>query len=1236
MGLRTWLRLKKTAAIWRLVGRSTRPCPFGLEVLEDRTVPSAFTVTNTLDDGSAGSLRWAIAQTNGDTDPLSTIEFNLAGTGVQTIHAASDLPSIDHPVSLDGYTQPGSHANTNPMGGADPSDNAARLIAIEGSRLTVRAPGSTVRGLLMLDELRLANGDIVVEGNAIIGNGFINIRVQNGANYTIGGNTPAARNIIAGARGGIWIGSMTDSRIQGNYIGLDSTGMASFNSGIGQSAGIFANDADVFSDNLIGGTTSAERNVIAGWEDAQVYVESPETDQPVTGNHIEGNYIGTNALGTGTVVYSPVSPSWQAVGIRDRSGVILTDPLGPGPSGFVDTIACNLIAGVPAGGIEVWSSTQILGNVIGVDADGNPLPNGGDGITTFFSYSTAPTIIQDNIVAHNHGAGMQLSMGYNYDLRAVSDYMIVGNVIRDNDGPGIYVGQITIGARIESNTIAGNGFGTVDVGSGIIDHNGPGIWVLGASLDTVQSTGIQIRRNSIYGNAGLGIDLGETPIQQDRVTPATSYPEWYFDRPNGVGNLNGTNNGQAFPQLTTARAGTQSFVQGTLHSGAGQFFTLDFYANTNVDPSGYGEGEHWLGCLQVQTDANGDATFSGLLAGASCVGQWITATATDAAGNTSEFSFARQAADLGIYGTPGDNSITVNEAASGKVQVVVDGVSKTYAKPGTLYLCGGDGSDSYTINLGTGLPAQVVAADNGASGSDNLIVNGTAGNDIIHKTTGQVTWGAPAAVTIAYDGIENATINGGAGDDSITDPGAHTTVLGGPGNDWIAIDATSAGGVVVDGGEGTNTIVVQLGSLAGTVMVQTSSPTAADSLVVVGAAGDNSITATGSQITEGSQTIAVTAPLASLTLQGGSGATTMTVAGLTVPVESLSLAGGAGDTTIVLADLGTSVGSLAIDGGNPAATNVVQVEGRLPASVAVENIAPVATLLNGFVYEDFNDDGQIDFNENGIAGVHVHLHGTNDLQQTIDLDAITDSAGLYEFRGLRPGSYTVSAALPTGYTPGELTLGTAGGAVANGQFTVGVGSDDAMNYNFGERPASGGGILSGQTAGIGFWNNKKGQSLLKALNGGPSATQLGNWLATTFPNLFGANAGANNLAGKTNAEVAAVFQRLFVAKGMKLEAQVMATALAVYVTNQTLAGTVAADYGFVVTHDGVGIATVNVGTRGAAVGQANGTVMSVLDILLATDALSADSHGLLYRGNSAQRTAANDLYSAINAAGDIG
>jgi hypothetical protein len=140
-------------------------------------------------------------------------------------------------------------------------------------------------------------------------------------------------------------------------------------------------------------------------------------------------------------------------------------------------------------------------------------------------------------------------------------------------------------------------------------------------------------------------------------------------------------------------------------------------------------------------------------------------------------------------------------------------------------------------------------------------------------------------------------------------------------------------------------------------------------------------------------------------------------------------------------------------------------------------------------------------------------------------------------------------------------------------------------------------------------------------------------LAATFVNLYGANSG-NNLAGQSNAYVAALFQQDFVQQGPKLDAQVLATALAVYATSATLDPTqAAASYGFVVSGDGLGAATWNVGSDGDAFGVANNTSMTVMGLLLATDDQAVS--GLLYNGNTARRNEANAVYSALNQAGSV-
>src|SRR6476660_3236591 len=88
--------------------------------------PLVFTVTNINDTGT-GSLRQAITDANSMGGGMIT--FNIPGTGIHTISPMTALPTITQTVTIDGYTQPGSSANTNPptMG-----INAVLLIELNG------------------------------------------------------------------------------------------------------------------------------------------------------------------------------------------------------------------------------------------------------------------------------------------------------------------------------------------------------------------------------------------------------------------------------------------------------------------------------------------------------------------------------------------------------------------------------------------------------------------------------------------------------------------------------------------------------------------------------------------------------------------------------------------------------------------------------------------------------------------------------------------------------------------------------------------------------------------------------------------------------------------------------------------------------------------------------------------------------------------------------------------------
>ncbi|HDZ21692.1 hypothetical protein LCGC14_0698170 [marine sediment metagenome] len=312
---------------------------------------------------------------------------------------------------------------------------------------------------------------------------------------------------------------------------------------------------------------------------------------------------------------------------------------------------------------------------------------------------------------------------------------------------------------------------------------------------------------------------------------------------------------------------------------------------------------------------------------------------------------------------------------------------------------------------------------------------------------------------------------------------------------------------------------------------------------------------------------------------------------------------------------------------------------------AIEPLAaPPDGSISGFVWEDFNNDGEINFNEYAIEGVTVELTGTDDLGNAVDLTDVTDEDGIYAFVNLRSGTYTITETQPANYADGIDVLGEVEGqpmgAIGDDVFTeITLGLDqDGVNYNFGERPEAGATVTAGQTATIGFWQNKIGQAVLSSVNEG-----MGDWLATTFQNMYGMSSAAD-LTGMTNAEVASVYKAKFQAKikGIKLgtidgpakfDSQVMATAFAVYVTNSNLAGMAAEAFGFLVDDVGLGGATWNVGDAGEAFGVADGTEMTILDLLLYTNEKSSVLG--IYDMDTVLRTLANDIYTAINEGGDI-
>jgi hypothetical protein len=173
-------------------------------------------------------------------------------------------------------------------------------------------------------------------------------------------------------------------------------------------------------------------------------------------------------------------------------------------------------------------------------------------------------------------------------------------------------------------------------------------------------------------------------------------------------------------------------------------------------------------------------------------------------------------------------------------------------------------------------------------------------------------------------------------------------------------------------------------------------------------------------------------------------------------------------------------------------------------------------------------------------------------------------------------------------------------------------------------------VQVGQSAGFLFWAGR-GQALIMSFNGGSTATGLANWLALTFPKLYGAQAGVHNLFGQSNAQVAAFYQTLL--SSSVLDAEVLATALNVYATTQSLGSTTGQAYGFTVSATGLGADSFNVLSSGAAFGVANSTTLNVYQLLLAANQRAVN--GVLYNGDMSLRLSAQLVFDALNSAGGV-
>ncbi|HLJ95117.1 MAG TPA: choice-of-anchor Q domain-containing protein, partial [Gemmataceae bacterium] len=170
-----------------------------------------------------------------------------------------------------------------------------------------------------------------------------------------------------------------------------------------------------------------------------------------------------------------------------------------------------------------------------------------------------------------------------------------------------------------------------------------------------------------------------------------------------------------------------------------------------------------------------------------------------------------------------------------------------------------------------------------------------------------------------------------------------------------------------------------------------------------------------------------------------------------------------------------------------------------------------------------------------------------------------------------------------------------------------------------------------QTKTSGFWAGIVGQELLRRFGLTAGGQTLGQWLASTFPKLYGGAGGAVNLGSFTNSQIAIYYLGLFHQFNTNmLDASVLSAALYEFATTLSLGGPVAGTppYSLTVNTFGMGAYSFNVGFNGAAFGVPNFTVLDVFQILQAANTFA--SGGEPWGTNSMLRNEGLSVFRPIN------
>jgi hypothetical protein len=475
-------------------------------------------VTNTQDSGP-GSLRAALYYAF--DHPGTTISFDIPMTdpgysnNVFNLQPSYAEPGLWYNTTLDGSTEP---VHSNPNGPAIlldgvlawPLDTFPNGLRFRGTNCVARSfvinnfPES---GVLFDSSNTVGNAvsgcylGIDPTGTVAVTNGICPVQISGGAaSNLVGGATAAARNVIGGGFfQGIAIRDVGThfNVVEGNYIGLNATGAAEL-SNTWSGIQIFGGAQS----NLIGGYTSAARNVISGNGLQGVAISDPNT----SGNVVAGNYLGLNPAGT-----AAIGNNTEGVDIFNSATANVVGGTLPG--------AGNVISGNGAQGVLIQtgaSSNNILGNFIGLNAAGiTAVPNGWAG--GHFAGVEIGAGAQGNVIgglttnARNVISGNTLQ-GVAIDGAGTMGNLVLGNYIGVNPAGSAAIGNQSAGIDIFSGATANYIGGDVPGAGNVISGNGlQGVLLqyAGTSGNFVQGNfiGLNAAGNAAISNAWSGVEI---------------------------------------------------------------------------------------------------------------------------------------------------------------------------------------------------------------------------------------------------------------------------------------------------------------------------------------------------------------------------------------------------------------------------------------------------------------------------------------------------------------------------------------------------------------------------------------------------------------------------------------------------------------------------------------------------------------------------------------------------------